>query len=79
MGIAKKPSLAARSPKVTQADLCRAADFLKAIGAKVAVLDILPGQMKIVTTDGRIITGDEDDLDLDQELQRYRDKSRGVG
>lgn len=79
MHTAKGRGPAIRAPKVTQADLARAADFLKAVGARVAAVDVLPGQIKIVTTDGRAMTGDEDEISLDQELESYRSRSRGAG
>lgn len=62
-------------PKVTQADLERVAAFLKAMGAKVAAVDLLPGKARIVTTDGQNLTLDPDEVELDKELQNYRTRS----
>jgi hypothetical protein len=62
-------------PKVTQADLGRVAAFLKAMGAKVAAVDLRPGTARITTTDGQNLTLDCDEVELDQELEEYRRRS----
>lgn len=58
-------------PKVTQADLDRVAVFLKAMGAKVAAVDLGPGTARIVTTDGQGLTLEPDEAELDRELEQY--------
>ena len=60
------------SPKVTQADLGRAAAFLKEMGARIAAIELKPGGARIITTDGHNLTSDCDEAELDQELQKYR-------
>ncbi len=62
-------------PKVTQADLGRVAAFLKAMGAKVAAVDLRPGTARITTTDGQNLTLDSDEAELDQELEEYRSRN----
>lgn len=62
-------------PKVTQADLGRVAAFLKDMGAKVAAIELRPGEARITTTDGRNLTLDSDEAELDQELEEYRRRS----
>ena len=64
-------------PKVTRAELDRVAGFLRAMGAKVAAVNVMPGQTKIVTTDGQGLTIDVDGDELDQELEKYR-RTRGI-
>jgi hypothetical protein len=64
--------------RVTQADLGRVATFLEAMGAKVAAVDVLPGRMKILTTDGHNLNLDADEEELDRELHNYR-QQRGEG
>lgn len=61
--------------RVTQADLGRVATFLEAMGAKVAEVDVLPGRMKILTTEGRTLNVEADDEELDRELMQYRRRS----
>ena len=65
-------------PKVTRADLDRVAAFLHAMGAKVAAVNVMPGQTKIVTTDGQGIKLGTDEDELDRELEEYR-QQRGNG
>lgn len=65
-------------PKVTRAELDRVADFLRAMGAKVAAVNVMPGHTKIVTTDGQNLASDIDEGDLDRELENYR-RARGNG
>jgi hypothetical protein len=62
-------------PKVTKADLARAAEFLRSMGAKVATVDVAPDRMRIVTTDGQGLTLDADDAELDRELAEYRQRN----
>lgn len=64
-----------RPPKVTSADLDRAADFLQRCGAKIASVDVEPGRIKIMTTEGSLLPLDKEQL-LDQELEEFR-KHRG--
>lgn len=61
-------------PKVTKADLERAAAFLRSMGAKVATVEVAPDRMRIVTTDGQNLTLDADDAELDRELAEYRQR-----
>lgn len=73
---ATKPSQPHRrrppAPKVTQGDLDRVAAFLKAAGAKVAAVDLTPGRARIITTDGQDLTLAPDEVELDRELETYR-------
>lgn len=64
----------APAPKVTKADLDRAAAFLRSIGAKVAAIDVAPGRVRIMTTDGQNLTLDADGDELDRELAEYRSR-----
>lgn len=72
------PKVLRARDRVTQADLGRVAIFLEAMGAKVALVDVSPGRMKILTTEGRAISVDTDDEELDRELLQYRQR-RGEG
>jgi hypothetical protein len=62
------------TPKVTKADLERAAQLLLAVGAKVAAIDVTPGGLRIITTDGRGLTVDDDTAKLDGELRKLIDE-----
>ena len=62
----------AQYPKVTQADLGRVAAFLKDMGARVAAVDLKPGEARIITTDGQNLTVDSNEAELDKELEEYR-------
>ena len=63
------------SPKVTQADLGRAAAFLKEMGARIAAIELRPGGARIITTDGQNLTSNSDEVELDEELEEYRRRS----
>jgi hypothetical protein len=63
---------------VTQADLGRVATFLETMGAKIAEVDVLPGRMKILTTEGRAFSVEPNEDELDRELMQYR-RGRGEG
>ena len=52
--------------------------YWRAMGAKVAAVNVMPGHTKIVTTDGQGLAIDIDGDELDQELARYR-QLRGDG
>lgn len=66
-------------PTVTKADLARTAEFLRAMGAKVAVAETMPGKVRIVTTDGADLTLPDDKENLDRELADWRAKRDGRG
>jgi hypothetical protein len=63
--------LTKKHARISSADLSRAASFLQRCGAKVAAMDILPGRIKITTTDGSSLALDED-RELDEELEAFR-------
>lgn len=65
-------------PKVTKADYNRLADFLRLVGAKVAMTEITPGGIKIVTTEGRGLTLHDDQESLDAELAEHQ-RAHGYG
>jgi hypothetical protein len=62
---------------VSGRDISLAEALLNAMGAKIASVDLQPGRLKIVTTEGREIDPD-DDAGLNAELNEYRRK-RGYG
>lgn len=59
-------------PKVTRSDLARVLELLKAHGIGLAAVDIEPGRVRIVTTDGADLTLPDDRENLDVELAKYR-------
>jgi hypothetical protein len=76
---ASGPGRRSRSrPKVTASHLACVAAFLKTMGVKVGEVEIKPDRVRIITTDGRNLTLDDDDGTLDQELMEHR-KNRGYG
>ncbi|MGA7676452.1 MAG: hypothetical protein WCA78_15580 [Rhizomicrobium sp.] len=60
--------------KVTKADYERAAAFLLSVGAKAASVELTPGRVRIVTTDGQGMTLNDEQADLDRELAEFRAK-----
>lgn len=66
-------------PKVTRADLARTAEFLRAMGAKVAVTETMPGKVRVVTVEGADLTLPDDRESLDLELAKYRATRDGRG
>lgn len=59
-------------PTVTKADLARTAEFLRVMGAKVAVAETMPGKVRVITTDGADLTLPDDRENLDRELADWR-------
>jgi hypothetical protein len=66
-------------PRVTKADLERAAEFLRMMGAKVASMETTPGKIKVVTTDGAGLTLGDEEESLDRELQQHIASRYGHG
>jgi len=65
-----------RPPQLTQADLNRLVAFLHAVGAKPATVELSPGMLRIVTTDGQEQSSNSEDAELDAELLKHRERSR---
>ncbi len=65
--------------RVTKADLERTAEFLRLMGAKVAVAETTPGKVRVITTDGADLTLGGDEGSLDQELREFRAGQHGHG
>lgn len=61
-----------RKPSVTRADLDRVRDFLQTLGVKLASVEIEPGRVRLVTTDGADLTLPNDKENLDRELADWR-------
>lgn len=59
------------TPKVTKADLDRAADLMQRLGGKLAEIDVTPGRVRLVTTEGKNLTLPADDDELDRELAEH--------
>jgi hypothetical protein len=60
-----------RTQKVTQADLDRAATLMRTLGAKLAEIDVTPGRVRLITTEGRDLTLPDDRDELDRELEEH--------
>jgi hypothetical protein len=73
----KKPRTRAHSPRVTKADLERVVALLAKLGAKVASVEVSPGKVKIITTDGAGLTLPDDEEALDREIEAFRAKNWG--
>lgn len=58
------------SPKVTKADLDRAAEFIRAMGLSPSAVEVLPGKVRILTGD-RSLTLPADGGELDEELAAW--------
>lgn len=59
------------SPKVTKADLDRAAEFIRTMGLKPSAVEVLPGKVRILTGEITLTLSGEAD-ELDKELAEYR-------
>jgi hypothetical protein len=64
---------ATRNPKVTKADLARAAEFMRALGLTPLSIDVMPGRVRIVTKQGDFELSR--DSELDQEHAAFRTRN----
>lgn len=59
------------SPRVTQAEMDRAIACFERLGARLAAIDVRPGRMRLISTEGQGLTVGADDAELDEELSRH--------
>jgi hypothetical protein len=59
------------STKVTKTDLERVVGVLRDAGVTIAEVDVTPGRVRLVTTEGRGLTLPGDDAELDRELAEH--------
>jgi len=65
-----------RGRRFTDADVARAVNLIKSLGLQASAVEVLPGKLRILTSEGALTIGG--DVDLDQELAEHR-KRHGYG
>lgn len=63
------------TPRVTQADVDRAVECFQRLGGQIAEVDVTPGRVRLVSTNGRDLTVSRGDAELDDELERFLAKN----
>jgi hypothetical protein len=58
------------TPKVTKADLDRAAEFIRTLGLSPSAVEVLPGKVRILTGD-QTLTLPAESAELDKELAEW--------
>jgi len=60
------------TPRVTRADVDRAIKCFQRLGGQIAEVEVTPGRVRLISTNGRDIS--LNDAELDEELERWQAK-----